>query len=162
MPLPSPHIHIYILSQNSKLNKAKTQATVNPGLGANTAYEGIVHLTNTLHALLQDSPTPTPAQLTSAFAAYDAVHRSRANTVVTLSGVVTRYEAQDRWALKLASRWVSPYIPDGRKADLYKMFSEAAPVLAFAADPDEGKVKAKEEAAKANAGGWGFWSYLGY
>ncbi|KAL1640399.1 hypothetical protein SLS58_006897 [Diplodia intermedia] len=116
------------------------KATVNPGLGANTAYEGIVRLTNGLHHLLSLSPSPTTSQLQELFdATYEAHHRSRAETVVTLSGVVTRYEAQDTWYLKMASRWVSPYIPDGRKADLYGVFSRAGPWLDFVADPDAEK-----------------------
>ncbi|EOD43599.1 putative fad binding domain protein [Neofusicoccum parvum UCRNP2] len=113
------------------------KATVNPGLGANTAYEGIVRLTNGLHALLASSPAPTQAELATLFEqTYEAAHRSRAETVVSLSGVVTRYEAQDTWYLKMASRWVSPYIPDGRKADLYGAFSRAGPWLEFLPDPD--------------------------
>ncbi|KAH7039489.1 hypothetical protein B0J12DRAFT_221975 [Macrophomina phaseolina] len=112
------------------------KATVNPGLGANTAYEGIVRLTNLLHALLASSPAPSTSQLSDIFNTYEQQHRSRAETVTTLSGVVTRYEAQDTWYLKMASRWVSPYIPDGRKADLYAAFSRAAPWLDFLPDPD--------------------------
>ncbi|KAB2577963.1 putative fad binding domain protein [Lasiodiplodia theobromae] len=113
------------------------KATVNPGLGANTAYEGIVRLTNGLRTLLSLAPQPSVAQLKELFeATYEANHRGRAETVVSLSGVVTRYEAQDTWYLKMASRWVSPYIPDGRKADLYAAFSRAGPWLDFLPDPD--------------------------
>lgn len=89
-----------------------------------------------MHALLQTTPSPSVEQLTNVFTAYEQAHRSRAETVVSLSGVVTRYEAQDTWYLKMASRWVSPYIPDGRKADLYGAFSRAGPWLDFLADPD--------------------------
>lgn len=118
------------------IGDAAHKATVNPGLGANTAYEGIVRLTNLLHALLATTPSPTTTDLAAAFAAYERQHRSRAQTVTTLSGVVTRYEAQDTWYLKMTSRWVSPYIADARKADLYAAFSRAAPWLDFLPDPD--------------------------
>ena len=85
-----------------------------------------MRLTNGLRTLLSLAPQPSVAQLKELFeATYEANHRGRAETVVSLSGVVTRYEAQDTWYLKMASRWVSPYIPDGRKADLYAAFSRA-------------------------------------
>ena len=96
-----------------------------------------MRLTNGLRTLLSLAPQPSVAQLKELFeATYEANHRGRAETVVSLSGVVTRYEAQDTWYLKMASRWVSPYIPDGRKADLYAAFSRAGPWLDFLPDPD--------------------------
>ncbi|GME30195.1 putative FAD binding domain protein [Neofusicoccum parvum] len=113
------------------------KATVNPGLGGNLAYEGIAHLTNRLVPLLRSAAAPpSAAQLTELFDSFDAAHRPRAETVVKLSGTITRYEAQDTWWLKGASRWVVPWVSDARKADAYVGFSNGGPRLEWLPDPD--------------------------
>lgn len=112
------------------------QATVNPGLGGNTAYEGIARFTNGLMDLLRQSPQPTSEQLTEVFRTYEEAHRPRAELVVKLSGMITRYEAQDTWYLKTASRWLIPWVSDVRKADTYVSFSRNGPCLAYLPDPD--------------------------
>ncbi|KZL85812.1 fad binding domain protein [Colletotrichum incanum] len=110
--------------------------TVNAGLGANTAYEGTTRLVNGLHDLLQDHPQPTQCELASMFSAYEQTQRSKAEFVLKISAAVTRYEAQDTWLLKKASRWLSPYIPDFFKAYMYAGYSSQGPILKFLADPD--------------------------
>ncbi|GJC87167.1 FAD-dependent monooxygenase DEP2 [Colletotrichum liriopes] len=110
--------------------------TVNAGLGANTAYEGTTRLVNGLHDLLQEHPQPTQFQLSSMFSVYEQAQRSKAEFVLKISAAVTRYEAQDTWLLKKASRWLSPYIPDFFKAYLYAGYSSQGPILKFLADPD--------------------------
>ncbi|KAF4309032.1 putative FAD binding domain protein [Botryosphaeria dothidea] len=112
------------------------KATVNPGLGGNTAYEGIARFTNGLMDLLRQSPQPTSEQLTEVFRTYEEAHRPRAELVVKLSGMITRYEAQDTWYLKTASRWLIPWVSDVRKADTYVSFSRNGPCLAYLPDPD--------------------------
>jgi hypothetical protein len=107
------------------------QATVNPGLGGNLAYEGIARFTNGLVSLLQQYPKPTLEQLTNVFNQYVAGQKPRAETVVSLSGQITRYEAQDSWFLKFAARHILSYVSDGLKAKLYSSFSEGGPWLEY-------------------------------
>lgn len=86
--------------------------------------------------LLRQSPQPTSEQLTEVFRTYEEAHRPRAELVVKLSGMITRYEAQDTWYLKTASRWLIPWVSDVRKADTYVSFSRNGPCLAYLPDPD--------------------------
>lgn len=112
------------------------QATINAGLGGNTAYEGIACLTNGLVDLLARSPQPSLDELTAVFREYEETHRQRAEFIVKLSGTITRYEAQDTWLLKMASRWLSPWVSDARKADAYASYFGKAPFLNYLPDPD--------------------------
>ncbi|KAJ5668175.1 uncharacterized protein N7477_006745 [Penicillium maclennaniae] len=107
------------------------KATINPGLGGNTAYEGIARLTNGLIPLLKKNPKPSLEQLTEVFNQYFIEHSPRAKTVVDLSGSITRYEAQDTWVLKFAARHIVPWISDRIKANLYAIFSKAGPWLEY-------------------------------
>ncbi|EKG18706.1 Monooxygenase FAD-binding protein [Macrophomina phaseolina MS6] len=112
------------------------KATINAGLGGNTAYEGIACLTNGLVDLLARSPQPSLDELTAVFREYEETHRQRAEFIVKLSGTITRYEAQDTWLLKMASRWLSPWVSDARKADAYASYFGKAPFLNYLPDPD--------------------------
>ncbi|KAL0262421.1 hypothetical protein SLS55_003867 [Diplodia seriata] len=112
------------------------KVSINAGLGANTGYEGIVNLTNGLVELLARSPTPSLSELTAVLQHFDETHRQRADTITWLCGLITRYEAQDTWYLKLAARWLSPYISDARKTDLYVSFFDKAPYFNWLPKPD--------------------------
>lgn len=107
------------------------QATINPGLGGNLAYEGIARLTNGLVPLLKDNPMPSLQRLTEVFNQYIAGQEPRAKTVVDLSGQITRYEAQDTWVLKFAARHIVPWVSDRIKAKLYASFSRGGPYLEY-------------------------------
>ncbi|OQD69018.1 hypothetical protein PENPOL_c002G03084 [Penicillium polonicum] len=107
------------------------KSTVNPGLGGNLAYEGIARLTNGLVPLLKENPMPSPEQLTEVFNQYITGQKPRAETVVDLSGQITRYEAQDTWILKFAARHIVPWLSDKLKAKLYASFSRGGPYLEY-------------------------------
>ncbi|KAJ5359754.1 uncharacterized protein N7496_012167 [Penicillium cataractarum] len=107
------------------------KATVNPGLGGNTAYEGIARFTNGLVPLLKENPIPSLEQLSKVFNQYITGQAPRAKTVVGLSGSITRYEAQDNWVLKFAARHIVPWVSDNLKARLYASFSSSGPWLKY-------------------------------
>lgn len=104
---------------------------MNPGLGGNLAYEGIARLTNGLVPLLKESPNPSLDQLCQVFDSYVAGQKPRAETVVDLSGQITRYEAQDTWLLKFAAKNIVPWVSDNLKAKLYASFSRGGPWLEY-------------------------------
>ncbi|KAK2042425.1 FAD/NAD(P)-binding domain-containing protein [Colletotrichum somersetense] len=117
------------------IGDAVHKLTVNAGLGANTAYEGTTRLVNGLHDLLRQNPHPILPEITSTFNTYEKDQRLRAEFVLKISAAVTRYEAQDTWILKAASRWLSPYLPDYIKAYIYAGYSSQGPILDFLKDP---------------------------
>jgi hypothetical protein len=92
-------------------------------------------LTNGLVPLLKASPMPSLEQLTEVFNQYIAGQKPRAETVVDLSGQITRYEAQDSWVLKFAARHVVPWVSDRIKAKLYASFSRGGPCLEYLPPP---------------------------
>ena len=100
-------------------------------MGGNLAYEGIARLTNGLVPLLKENPMPSLEQLTEVFNQYAAGQEPRAKTVVDLSGQITRYEAQDTWALKFASRHIVPWVSGKLKAKLYASYSRGGPWLEY-------------------------------
>ncbi|KAF9892640.1 hypothetical protein FE257_001042 [Aspergillus nanangensis] len=112
------------------------KVTINPGLGGNLAYEGIARFTNGLVSLLTETPTPSQSQLTELFARFDEGQRPRAEMVNNLSGQITRYEAQDTWFLKFASRHLSPWVSDKLKAKAYAAFSKKGPCLEYLPLPE--------------------------
>ncbi|KAF4546159.1 FAD binding domain containing protein [Lasiodiplodia theobromae] len=116
------------------------KVTINAGLGGNTAYEGIVCFTNGLVELLARSPTPSLSELTAVFQEFEETHRQRADTVTWLSGLITRYESQDTWYLKLVSRWLSPWLSDALKTDAYVSFFGKAPHFNWLPKPKPGVV----------------------
>ncbi|KAJ5545269.1 hypothetical protein N7535_006348 [Penicillium sp. DV-2018c] len=113
-----------------------SKATINPGLGGNLAYEGIARLTNGLVPLLKESAVPSLEQLTGVFDRYFAGQKPRSDTVVDISGQITRYEAQDSWVLKFAARHVVPWVSDKLKAKLYASFSRGGPHLEYLPLPE--------------------------
>lgn len=74
---------------------------------------------------------PSLGQLTEVFNQYVTGQRPRAETVVDLSGQITRYEAQDTWILKFAARHIVPWVSDRLKAKLYASFSRGGPYLEY-------------------------------
>lgn len=123
-------------------------------MGGNLVYEGIAHLTNTVIPLLKSHPTPTTADLTAAFNQYQTLHSPRANLVVTLSGKITRSEAQDNWFYKFFAQRINPLVSDHTKANLFVLYASGAPWLEYLPLPaiDAGLLKKKvgelENAAK--------------
>ncbi|KAJ5817131.1 hypothetical protein N7447_009364 [Penicillium robsamsonii] len=130
------------------------KATVNPGLGGNLAYEGVARLTNGLVPLLKESPMPSLEQLTKVFNQYIAGQKPRAETVVDISGQITRYEAQNSWVLKFAARHIVPWVSDKLKAKLYASFSRGGPCLDYLPLPamDAGLRKPAKPEQMPNAG----------
>lgn len=74
---------------------------------------------------------PSLEQLTGVFNQYIIGQKPRAEAVVDLSGQITRYEAQDTWALKFAARHIVPWVSDRVKAKLYASFSRGGPYLEY-------------------------------
>ncbi|KAJ5971292.1 uncharacterized protein N7479_001210 [Penicillium vulpinum] len=135
VPLEEGVIPKWTHSRVVLMGDAVHKATVNPGLGGNLAYEGIARLTNGLVPLLRRNPMPSLEELTEVFDQYVAGQKPRAETVVDVSGQITRYEAQDSWVLKFAARHVVPWVSDRLKAKLYASFSRAGPSLEYLAPP---------------------------
>ncbi|RFU80716.1 fad binding domain-containing [Trichoderma arundinaceum] len=117
------------------------KATINPGLGGNLAVEGVVHLVNELVPLVRQCEAdggrkPTKSEITAALDTYEAKQRPHANTIVTMSGYVTRYEAMETWWLRLLRR-VSPWVSDKTKAGGFVGYINEGPWLNFLPNPDE-------------------------
>ncbi|KAL4772853.1 hypothetical protein BDW60DRAFT_216088 [Aspergillus nidulans var. acristatus] len=106
-------------------------ATINPGLGVNLAIEGIAHFTNILVPLLKAHPMPSFEQLAGAFEEYHARQRPRADAVVSMSGRITRYKAQETWLYKFAAQYVVPLVSDSVKASAYAKSSNNGPWLEY-------------------------------
>lgn len=106
--------------------------------------------------LLKEVPSPTLEQLTEVFDQYVAGQMPRAETVVGISGQITRYEAQESWVLKFAARHIVPYVSDGLKAKLYSSFSKGGPWLEYLPLPaiDADLVKADKDSNSGVAGKW--------
>ncbi|KAL7908104.1 hypothetical protein GGI35DRAFT_469886 [Trichoderma velutinum] len=123
------------------MGDAVHKATINPGLGGNLAVEGIVHLMNELVPLVRRCEAdggrkPTKSEITAVLEAYEAKQRPHANTIVTMSGYVTRYEAMETWWLRLLRR-VSPWVSDKTKAGGFVGYINEGPWLNFLPNPDE-------------------------
>ncbi|KAH8883256.1 FAD/NAD(P)-binding domain-containing protein [Thozetella sp. PMI_491] len=117
------------------------KATVNPGLGANLAVEGIVHLMNELVPLVRrcaadGARKPTKSELAAVLDTYETKQRPHASTIVTMSGYITRYEAMDTWWLR-ALRRLSPWVSDRTKANGFVGYINEGPWLSFLPNPDE-------------------------
>ncbi|KAE8151336.1 hypothetical protein BDV25DRAFT_152791 [Aspergillus avenaceus] len=133
------------------LGDSAHKATVNPGLGGNLAYEGIAHFANTLVELLIEHQNPSQEKVSELFAHMDQIHRSRAETVTKLSGQITRYETQDNWFLKFASRCLVPWVSDNAKAKAYAAFSDGAPWLRFLPLPEQDADLAERKVTRGKA-----------
>ncbi|KKK11808.1 hypothetical protein ARAM_002655 [Aspergillus rambellii] len=137
------------------MGDAVHKATINPGLGGNLGYEGIARFTNGLVPLLKEHPMPSLEQLTAVFDQYYTSQKPRAETVVSLSGQITRYEAQDTWILRFASRYVVPWVSDRIKANLYASFSRGGPWLEYLPLPatDASQIEERAEIPHHSNGG---------
>jgi hypothetical protein len=100
-------------------------------LGVNLAIEGIAHFTNILVPLLKAHPMPSFEQLADAFEEYHARQRLRADAVVSMSGRITRYKAQETWLYKFAAQYVVPLVSDSVKASAYAKSSNNGPWLEY-------------------------------
>ncbi|KAL4812982.1 hypothetical protein BDW67DRAFT_188103 [Aspergillus spinulosporus] len=113
------------------MGDAVHKATINPGLGGNLAIEGIAHFTNVLVPLLKEHPIPSLEQLAGAFQEYHVRQRPRADAIVSMSGRITQYEAQETWLYKFAAQHVIPLVSDSVKAHAYAKFSNSSPWLEY-------------------------------
>ncbi|EHK18341.1 uncharacterized protein TRIVIDRAFT_204498 [Trichoderma virens Gv29-8] len=131
------------------MGDAVHKATINPGLGGNLAVEGVVHLMNELVPLVRrceadGGRNPTKSEITAALDAYEAKQRPHANTIVTMSGYVTRYEAMETWWLRLLRR-MSPWVSDKTKAGGFVGYINEGPWLNFLPNPDEEQKLAEKQ-----------------
>lgn len=85
---------------------------------------------NELLPVLEKTANPGKQEIRRVFDRYEEKQRPRAETCVTISKYVTRYEAMDTWWLRLL-RVISPWIPDSLKMKLIWDFMADAPVLNF-------------------------------
>lgn len=123
------------------IGDAVHKATVNPGLGANLAVEGVVHLMNELVALIRQcesdgSRKPTKDELAAVLDTYEKKQRPHANMIVTASGYITRYEAMETWWLRCLRR-VSPWVSDKTKANGFVSYIKEGPWLNYLPNPDD-------------------------
>ncbi|PTB63038.1 FAD/NAD(P)-binding domain-containing protein [Trichoderma citrinoviride] len=123
------------------MGDAVHKATINPGLGGNLAVEGVVHLLNELVPLVRRCEAdggrrPSKSEITAVLDTYETKQRPHANTIVTMSGYVTRYEAMETWWLRLLRR-VSPWVSDKTKAGGFVGYINEGPWLNYLPNPDE-------------------------
>jgi len=87
--------------------------SANAGLGAMTAFEGIVHLVDHLRPALSPEPgqtksTPTEEECNQIFAAYKRDHMPRAKMLVDTSKSCIRFEARANWFYSLLATYIMP------------------------------------------------------
>ncbi|KAI5855037.1 FAD/NAD(P)-binding domain-containing protein [Durotheca rogersii] len=127
------------------MGDAVHKATVNPGLGANLAVEGVVHLINELVPLVRQCDAdggrkPSKDEIVAVLDLYEKKHRPHAHTVVSMSGYVTRYEAMEFWWLRFL-RVLSPWVSDKTKANTFVNYMNEGPWLNYLPNPDDEVVK---------------------
>jgi len=109
--------------------------TINAGLGANTAIEGIVTLVNRLHLVLSPHSSNRTRLTTEVcdeiFASYHDKHLIRAKMIAKFSAGATRLEAWENWAYKSVSRYLLPTLGDNFKFGRLKPILLDAPTLSY-------------------------------
>lgn len=122
------------------MGDAVHKATINPGLGGNLAVEGVVHLMNELVPLVRRCEAagrrPNRSEVAAVLDTYEKKQRPHANTIVTMSGYVTRYEAMETWWLRVLRR-VSPWVSDKTKAGGFVGYINEGPWLNYLPNPDD-------------------------
>ncbi|KAK7918324.1 hypothetical protein PG985_010198 [Apiospora marii] len=89
---------------------AAHKMTPNTGFGMNSGLQGVAHLVNRLHALLQTNPSPDGAALTKVFAEYQAALEKNSKTTVDMAGLYTRLVAWDNPVWKFLDQYFLPYV----------------------------------------------------
>lgn len=92
------------------------QMSVNAGLGAMCAVEGIVNLTNVLVPVMSpDSPqrvTMTTEKCEELFKSYRKRHMRRLQSLYDISCTAVRFEAQKTWLMGILANYVLPWCSD--------------------------------------------------
>lgn len=107
--------------------------SVNAGLGAMCAIEGIVHLTNELYPIL--SPDSTECQdlskelLGKIFGAYRAKHLKRLKHIYDISCRAVRFEAQRTIVSRLIANYILPWCSNAARLRLFGGIIGGQPML---------------------------------
>ncbi|KAK6851815.1 hypothetical protein PG995_011940 [Apiospora arundinis] len=89
---------------------AAHKMTPNTGFGMNSGLQGVAHLVNRLHTLLQTNPLPDGATLTKLFAEYQTALERNSKTTVDMAGLYTRLVAWDNPVWKFLDQYFLPYV----------------------------------------------------
>ena len=87
--------------------------TPNLGMAGNNAVESAASLTNKLHALLREKPSPTTGELQAAFAGYQKEREGRAAFCSWLSGRYCRWASWRTWLGRWIQSRLFPLLGDG-------------------------------------------------
>ncbi|KAL7627228.1 hypothetical protein AAE478_001417 [Parahypoxylon ruwenzoriense] len=117
------------------IGDAVHKTTINAGLGGNLVVEGVCNLANELLPILGRSGTLATPEIVAAFQRYEHAQRQRADVCVKLSHYITRYESMDSLWLRFL-RWISPWIPESFKVNIFIDYMKPAPILNHLPDPD--------------------------
>lgn len=109
--------------------------SVNSGLGAMTAMEGIAHLTNRLYPILSpDSASKsklTDEKCADIFEGYRQQHMVRLSDISTLAAQTIRYETWAAWYHSLIAKYVMPWFSNTLRLMLFKPVIHGAPTFHF-------------------------------
>jgi 2-polyprenyl-6-methoxyphenol hydroxylase-like FAD-dependent oxidoreductase len=86
--------------------------TPNLGQGGNHAIESVASLINQLHALLEEKPNPTAAELETAFARFQKEREGRVRTIAGLTASYTRWASWRTWPGWFIQFWLWPLVGD--------------------------------------------------
>lgn len=102
----------------------KEQMSVNAGLGAMCAVEGIVHLVNLLYPVMSpDSPDHgelTTEKCDEIFPAFRRAHLKRLQHIYDVSAQAVRFEAQRTFLSRIMARYVLPWCSNAARLLLLK------------------------------------------
>lgn len=90
--------------------------TSNLGMGGNNAIESATVLANQLHGIMKkaNGSSPSSAEISEAFAAYQQIRRGRSKFSVAFTGDYTRKAAWSTWFGWVFNRYLAPFLGDRR------------------------------------------------
>lgn len=105
-------------------------------MGANTAIEGTVVLTNALYESLKEKPEGLDqSDIEKVFATYQSKRLPHVEGVFTASYETTRTEALDGLQRAIMGKYIFPFLGDGVKLSMVKSLMIPTPSLSFIDKP---------------------------
>lgn len=105
-------------------------------MGANTAIEGAVVLTNALYESLKEKPEGLDqSDIEKVFATYQSKRLPHVEGVFTASHETTRTEALDGFQRAIMGKYIFPFLGDGLKLSMVKSLMIPTPSLTFIDKP---------------------------
>ncbi|KAK3389430.1 hypothetical protein B0H63DRAFT_427900 [Podospora didyma] len=91
---------------------AAHRMTPNLGQGGNSSIESVASLMNHLHALVEEKPNPSTAELEEAFASYQEERQAQVKFIAGLTGSYTRWATWRNWLGWFMQSWMWPLLGD--------------------------------------------------